>query len=188
MKKKVIATLFILILLFNSLIPNNVQASQIKPDSNNEEEGGTIFAPICSFITFLCDSVMQFLQNTFTSLESIERGDGTYNFQYSPAIIFSGTVPAFDINFIKPNTDVKKSSNSGEYIKKYIASYYIQKDVKYKDQYENAQKRDERFVIKGRVPLQQANCDYTAYYWVEDDKLHIACMFDEGLTLVRREI
>lgn len=188
MKKKVIATLFILILLFNLLIPNNVQASQIKPDSNNEEEGGTIFAPICSFITFLCDSVMQFLQNTFISLESIDRGDGTYNFQYSPAIIFSGTVPAFDINFIKPNTDVKTDSNSGEYIKNHIRAYYKQRDTKFKDQYEAAKNREGASFTQGGMTKQDDRFSYSVYYWAENDTIYIACMFDSGWHLIRREI
>ena len=109
MKKKVIVTLFILILLFNSLMPNNVQASQIRPDSNNEEEmvtgikdGGSLLTPISQFFCFIFDATMNCLQDMFVTPENIRLEDGTYSIKYSPGVIFSGTVPALDIDFIHP--------------------------------------------------------------------------------------
>ena len=88
--------IFVIVLITNSLLPNFVQA---KTDT---ESGGGLLAPLEQFIVFLCDKVMEWLQNTFTSPESIDLGGGDYDFRYSPAIIFSGTVPALDINFIDP--------------------------------------------------------------------------------------
>ena len=79
------------------------------------EEGGTVFDPIANLVTYICDSAMQFLQNTFISTDSINMTDGKYEFKYSPAIIFSGEVPAFDINFINPG-DNKKGTKKGKAI------------------------------------------------------------------------
>lgn len=84
------------------------------------EEGGPLFKTIVEFTTYLGDELMQWLQNTFTSADEIEQEDGTYLFKYTPAIIFSGEVPALDINFISPgdgkiprgNGRSSKSSNA----------------------------------------------------------------------------
>ena len=176
---KQITCIIIIIMLCNFIMPNFTYAA-------TDEDSGTVFAPISKFITFLCDSIMQFLQNTFTSIESINQGDGTYNFQYSPAIIFSGTVPALDINFITPNTKVKKSNSYGKYVKDHIPLYYWGRNQEDKEKYEYAKERDKRFVIEGGVPLQQCRDTYTAYYWVENNTLFIACEFDSGLVLIRR--
>ena len=89
--------IFVIVLITNSLLPNFVQA---KTDT---ESGGGLLAPLEQFVVFLCDKVMEWLQNTFTSLDALEVYDGVYEFKYSPAIIFSGKVPALDINFIEPN-------------------------------------------------------------------------------------
>ena len=171
--KKILITIFIITVL-STLTPALVKA---KTDTEN---GGKILAPIADFVLFLCDNVMQFLQNIFISIESIDRGDGTYDFQYSPAIIFSGTVPALDINFIEPNTYSKDSSSYGQYVRNNIPTYFTSKNDSDKSQYENAKTRNDAYVISGGVPLQQANSTYTAYYWVENGTLHIACEFDAG--------
>lgn len=176
---KQIICIIIVLMLCNFIVPNFTYAA-------NDEDSGTIFAPISKFITFLCDSIMQFLQNTFTSVESINQGDGTYNFQYSPAIIFSGTVPAFDINFITPNTNVKESNNYGKYVRDHVATCYVNRNQEDKEKFEYAKNRDKRFVIEGRVPLQQVRDTYIAYYWVENETLCIAYEFDSGWVLIRR--
>ena len=90
--------IFAITVIFSGLLPNYVQAA-------NTNSGGGLLAPIEKFCVFICDEVMEWLQNTFTSPDSIEQPDGTYEFKYSPGIIFSGTVAAFDINFIKPGED-----------------------------------------------------------------------------------
>ena len=89
-------------------------------------DGGNVLAPLENFVVYLCDKVMQWLQETFTTLDEIEQEDGSYNFQYSPAIIFSGTVPAFDINFIEPNQDER--NDIGDFFEKNDIEY--RKDVR----------------------------------------------------------
>lgn len=118
--KKIICIIIIL-MLCNFIIPNNIYAAQ-------EEESGTIFAPFSKFVTFLCDSLMQFMQKTLISQADIKGQDGVWDFKYSPAIIFSGTVPAFDINFINPN--IKPSNDYIDFLKKNEDKYYddIQSD------------------------------------------------------------
>lgn len=97
---KQIICIILALMLCNFIIPNATYA-------DDTGSGGPIFNPIAKFVTYLCDSVMQFMQDSFTTTESIDKGDGTYNFQYSPGIIFSGKVAGLDINFIEPNDEVR---------------------------------------------------------------------------------
>lgn len=114
--KKIIC-IIIFLMLCNFIMPNNIFAAE-------EEDSGTVFAPVCKFITFLCDNVMQFMQDTFTTPQKIKTAGNIYNFQYSPAIIFSGTVQAFDVNFIKPNTDIRSEGNYESFFKEKQKEYY----------------------------------------------------------------
>ena len=91
--KNLIIIIFIITIL-SALVPVSVHAK------TNTENGGKILTPIEDFALFLGDKVMQWLQNTFMSGDDIEVEEGKWEFKYSPAIIFSGEVPAFDINFI----------------------------------------------------------------------------------------
>ena len=102
--KKTIKNLIIIILvitILSALVPIHVQA---KTDT---EEGGLLLTPIEDFVLFVCDKVMNWLQHTFVTPENIEIEEDVWDFKYSPAIIFSGNVPAFDINFIVPGDDIK---------------------------------------------------------------------------------
>jgi len=99
LKNKTTKNLIIILALtaiLSGLLPNYVHAAL------DTENGGGILEPIEQFVVYLCDNVMQWLQDRFISTEKIEQdnGDYKYNFQYSPAIIFSGKVPALDINFV----------------------------------------------------------------------------------------
>lgn len=113
-------------------------------DSINDEnsEGGALFTPITDFLVGVADSVMGTLQSVFLedrkilsniiSADSIKlkgpAGNKNINFyiiKYSPATIFAGNVPTFDVNFFEPQgdsngkVDIKKSSinysNAGNY-------------------------------------------------------------------------
>ena len=94
--KKNLIIILVIMTIISSLLPSYAYAAT---DTAN---GGRLLNPIVEFVVFLCDEVMEWLQKVFVSTDGIENGDGTYNFQYSPAIIFSGTVPALDVNFIDP--------------------------------------------------------------------------------------
>lgn len=99
LKNKITKNLIIILsitAILSGVLPNYVYAE------TDTEEGGGLLAPMEKFCVFVCDNVMQWLQEHLKSTEEIDQGDGTYKFQYSPGIIFSGTIPAFDINFIDP--------------------------------------------------------------------------------------
>ena len=91
--KKLIIIIIALIIL-NALLPNFTYASS--------SLGGVFLEPLSKFTTFVCDAIMQSLQNSFVSTEDIRVKWGEYKFQYSPAIIFSGKVQALSVNFINP--------------------------------------------------------------------------------------
>lgn len=97
LKFKLIICIITAIMLCNFAVPNFAYAK------TDPDDGGDLLKAIDQFVAYLGDKVMEWLQNSFTTEAPIENIDGTYNFQYSPAIIFSGGVKALDINFIKPN-------------------------------------------------------------------------------------
>ena len=107
--KNLIIIIFIITIL-SALVPVSVHAK------TNTENGGKILTPIEDFALFLGDKVMQWLQETFMSKDSIEVEEGKWEFKYSPAIIFSGEVPAFDINFINPNTNTREDSGMKDWL------------------------------------------------------------------------
>lgn len=92
-------------------------------EGSEEEEGGALFTPISQFILGIADGVMSTLQATFIGDENFSniitsdaikeetlgnkggKGVTTYRIKYSPAVIFSGNIPAFDINFFSPLGD-----------------------------------------------------------------------------------
>ncbi len=92
-------------------------------EENTEEEGGALFTPISQFILGIADGVMSTLQSTFIGDEKFSniitsdaikeetpgnkggKGATIYRIKYSPAAIFSGQIPAFDINFFSPLGD-----------------------------------------------------------------------------------
>lgn len=177
-KIKQIVCIILIIMLCNFIIPNISYA---------ETDSGTIFAPISKFTVFLCDTLMQFMQDTFITKDKIKQGN-SYNFQYSPAIIFSGTVPALDINFMNPDSTVSTGSSAETYIKNSVQEYYGHRNKNYKSQYESAKNNGNTSFIKGGMTKQGVSFSYSVYYWIENDTLNIACMFDSGWKLIRRTI
>ena len=155
---KQIICIIVVLMLCNFIIPNITYAA-------SDEDSGTIFAPFSKFITYLCDSMMQFLQNTFVSTESIKVEKGVWDFKYSPAIIFSGIVPAFDVNFIKPNNETETSNGYRTFIKTNVEKYFNQtlvsgvKETEYYSYLENAKKHEGYRVYKD---------DYKNEYWTGD--------------------
>lgn len=141
--KKLICILAAIILIAGT-IPYNSRAAT---DMSDMTDGLNILEPVEQFVVFLCDSVMQWLQNKLVTTDKIAQDDGTYNFQYSPAIIFSGKVPAFDVNFISPAKDSIKTTekNYNEYVENQLRNNF--NDAKTKKNtnstnFENAKKQD----------------------------------------------
>ena len=123
--KKILIVIITIIMINNFIMPNYVHAAN----------GGKLFTPITEFLVGISDRIMATLEAVFVGKTGlgdpltaseikvelpgqegwlIENIDGTYNFQYSPAIIFSGKVPAFDINFINPMKDQEFNQYSYE--------------------------------------------------------------------------
>lgn len=101
---KQIICIIIILMLCNFIIPNYVYAK--------DEGGGVLLEAVAQFLCFLPDTVINCLQDMFISTDEIDdTATGEYKILYSPGIIFSGEIPAFDINFIKPKGEFKESVN-----------------------------------------------------------------------------
>ena len=117
--KKLIKNLIIIlgiVTMLNGLLPNYAYAAK------DTSKGINLLEPLEQFVVFLGDNVMQWLQDIFVTTEKIDQG-GTYKYQFTPAIIFSGKVEAFDINFINPNQDTRTMIDeevSGEDLNQYL--------------------------------------------------------------------
>lgn len=170
---KQIICIMLILMLCNFILPNYTFAVKT-------EKGGSLMEVIAQFLCFIPDSVMNILQDMFIVHENIKVDDDTYSIKYSPGVIFSGQVPALDINFINPSTETKNGNNYGSYVRDNIPNFFVKRNTNDKEAYEKAKDRKDRFAISGGVPLQQARETYTAYYWVENDTLYIACRFDAG--------
>ena len=170
---KQIICIMLILMLCNFILPNYTFAVKT-------EKGGSLMEVIAQFLCFIPDSVMNILQDMFIVHENIKVDDDTYSIKYSPGVIFSGQVPALDINFINPSTETKNGNNYGSYVRDNIPNFFVKRNTNDKDAYEKAKDRKDRFSISGGVQLQQARDTYTAYYWVENDTLYIACRFDAG--------
>ena len=100
------------------------------------EPGGKLFTPISAFLMGIFDRILATLQAMFVGKtdnladEILSAGSianpttptdetstpwagtmaaTTYSIRYSPAIIFSGMVPAFDINYINPMSEKERT-------------------------------------------------------------------------------
>lgn len=185
---KKITCIIIVLILCNFIVPN-ITYGVI--------DAGPIFAPICKFITYLCDTIMELMQNEFISLEPIKsdsnkvvitpdigasvpnlgKDNSTYNFQFSPAIIFSGTVPAFSINFINPGQDDRNINNMNAYIEHEKAEYMKNQKECDEDTYveitgeaksHNSEMKEESVTEyhSGLTAVQNY------YYYIEDDNFY----------------
>ena len=92
---KQIISIMVVIMLCNFIVPNYSYAV-------STEGGGSLVKVIAQFVCFIPDVVIEFLQDMFVTPESIKVAEENYKIQYSPGTIFSGQIPAFDINFIDP--------------------------------------------------------------------------------------
>lgn len=168
--KQIICIIFI-IMLCNFIIPNVAYGAV---------DSGTIFAPISKLLVYICDNLMQFMQNSFISPDSIEQDDGTYNFQYSPAVIFSGTVPAFDINFINPNT--KEDFGVEDWVRENRKTFSSQAEPCEEEEYYEFLESDKIKGIDRFVETYEINdvkTEFLVCYKVDNDFLYVYC-FDEN--------
>ena len=130
--QKIMIAILAIFVLFNFIAPIKVQAGL----------GGVLLTPIRSFVRFVGDCIMQIVQDVFVGgdiktgwlvevdeesgeIENIETGD-YYNFKISPESIFSNKIPAFDINFFNPTSNVQETQQVSGY--EQIASTMIEAD------------------------------------------------------------
>lgn len=118
-------------------IINSVLGSTSEEDNTNDE-GGVLFTPISQFILGIADGVISTLQATFVgderlsniiSAEAIKEtapGNGSgkgvtnYRIKFSPAVIFSGNVATFDVNFFDPSGDADGQTEYYKTVTDYI--------------------------------------------------------------------
>lgn len=126
--KKILIVLIVVVMLNNFIMPTYVHAKS--------EPGGKLFTPISAFLMGIFDRILATLQAMFVGKtdnladEILSAGSianpttptdetstpwagtmaaTTYSIRYSPAIIFSGMVPAFDINYINPMSEKERT-------------------------------------------------------------------------------
>ena len=63
--RKIIIYIIVILMLCNFVLPNYCYAT------TDTDGGGSLFDPLAKFLTFLCDSLMQFMQDSFVSLDPI---------------------------------------------------------------------------------------------------------------------
>lgn len=115
-------------------------------EDNKDEEGGALFTPISQFILGISDGIMSTLQAAFVGDENFaniitadsiketapghngRKGVTTYKIKYSPAVIFSGEVPALDINFFNPLGD---QNGVTKYYKTKLEYIRVDNDITY---------------------------------------------------------
>ena len=95
---KQIVLIIAIIMLCNFVMPINLYAA------TDTESGSKMLPYIAKFLCFIPDSFNGFLQNLFTNPGKINK-ENEFKIYYSPAIIFSGKVPALDTDFFKDEDD-----------------------------------------------------------------------------------
>ena len=96
--------------------------------------GGALFKPIFQFVCGIGDIAIEIMHDIFlTHKTDIYVGSYQYIIRYSPGIIFSGTIPAFDINFINPQAseDTKQYCYTNKKIDSYIEDKGDEAIIKY---------------------------------------------------------
>ena len=89
--KKLILSIMLVIMLGNFVMPNYSHAIS----------AGKLAEPIFSFITWIGDEILSFLQVKVAG--GLPLNDEKNNITYSPGNIFANNIAIFDINFIQPN-------------------------------------------------------------------------------------
>ena len=93
--KKIIC-IIIIVMLCSFIIPNLSFAV-------SANGGGSLIGEFAQLFCILPDAIIGGLQYMFVTEEGIKDENGEYQIMYSPGVIFSGKIPAFDIDFITPN-------------------------------------------------------------------------------------
>ena len=116
--KKILIVLVMIIMVSNFIMPNYVHAAK--------SAGENLVSGFFYLLADVGDATLKAMQSMMVGKADIKEG-GEYSIKYSPGIIFSNTVPAFDINFISPSipsdtitmtNELKQwDTKSGEFLK-----------------------------------------------------------------------
>ena len=187
---KQIICIMLILMLCNFILPNYTFAVKT-------EKGGSLMEVIAQFLCFIPDSVMNILQDMFIVHENIKVDDDTYSIKYSPGVIFSGKVPAFDINFINPGTSSVATSSIEDYIIKNEANFRMTQSID-SDVYEQklAQIKSTKYdgALTGREYMYsgdyRSTIKYDIYYKIDNNTLTVEIIGEfgtkAGSNLVRR--
>ena len=91
--KKVMVVLITIVMLSNFIMPNYVCA---------KSAGEKLVSGIFYLIAYVGDVGIKLMQKMMIGTNEIKDGD-EYDIKYSPGLIFSNSIIALDVNFIKPN-------------------------------------------------------------------------------------
>ena len=115
--KKVMVVLITIVMLSNFIMPNYVCA---------KSAGEKLVSGIFYLIAYVGDVGIKLMQKMMIGTNEIKDGD-EYDIKYSPGLIFSNSIVALDVNFIKPNEGylVREGSTT---TKKELVSYKEEKE------------------------------------------------------------
>lgn len=99
--KKILIVLMVVILINNFIIPNYVWAVT---ELDEKSVVGKLVSGLFGLFAYVGDAGISIMQNIFLGTGDITE-KGEYAIKFSPGLIFSGRIAAFDINFINPGQD-----------------------------------------------------------------------------------
>ena len=160
-------------------------------DDEVPKDESKLVKPISQFLCFVSDSIIQTCQRMFVTSDQFKKSDEEieqelaeiedgeqikyFSIKYSPGIIFSGTVPAFDVNFIKPLDNTTNRNSVRDFImqneEKYRTTQSIDTD-EYNQKIKDMQSKSYDGVIKGREYSfngdYRSTIKYDIYYYIDD--------------------
>ncbi|MGN1301426.1 MAG: hypothetical protein ACI4U9_02740 [Clostridia bacterium] len=172
---------------------------ELIPIEKETDEGGKLVKPIAQLLCFIPDAVLETCQKMFVTTEPFKKSEEEiekekdelqkgeeiryFSIKYSPGIIFSGTVPAFDVNFIKNNADEWDEKDYRDFIRKNFKEYKKNSSIKAPDWYDVQKSTvvglEEYTKFSGEVGSSWGDWpyDYWAYYLEKDNTLYVKTVF-----------
>ena len=99
--KKILIILMVVILINSFIMPNYVWAVT---ELDEKSVVGKLVSGLFGLFAYVGDAGISIMQNIFLGTGDITE-KGEYAIKFSPGLIFSGRIAAFDINFINPGQD-----------------------------------------------------------------------------------
>lgn len=99
--KRILIILMVVILINSFIMPNYVWAVT---ELDEKSTVGKLVSGLFGLFAYVGDAGISIMQNIFLGTGDITE-QGEYAIKFSPGLIFSGRIAAFDINFINPGQD-----------------------------------------------------------------------------------